>query len=221
MDQTLQGSERWFSHLAIARRVLLAAAAGALALLVGVVLLLSAFAGGALPWFVGVVLAAAVAGAIVAGLHAGGHGWFVPVPVVALAVAWGISASAAGAGSALSWCFAALALMSAFGSLVLLVPAIAYRGAPSRPVGAQALIGATGTAVTALTPMGICRVNNETWTAQSVSGPLPPGAPVHVAKVEGVRLIVWSEAGTVLGPEALAVPTPQEAFSTPQEKEGV
>jgi membrane-bound ClpP family serine protease len=230
MDQTLQGSERWFSHLSLARRVLLAAAFGALVLLVGVVLLLSAFAGGALPWFVGVVLAAAVAGAIVAGLHAGGHGWFVPVPVVALAVAWGISASAAGAGSALSWCFAALTLLSALGALVMLVPAIAYRGAPSRPVGAQALIGATGTAVTALAPVGICRVNNETWTAQSVSGPLPPGAPVHVAKVEGVRLIVWSEAGTILGAEALAVPTlqeafptarEQEAFPTPQEKEGV
>jgi membrane-bound ClpP family serine protease len=209
MDQTTERSEQWLSHLALARRMLLAAAAGALALLVGVVVLLSAFANGALPWFVGVVLAAAVVGVVVAGLHAGGHGWFVPVPVVALAVAWGISVSAAGAGSALSWAFAGLALAGALGGVVLVAPAIAYRGAPSRPVGAQALVGAAGTALTALTPSGICRVNNETWTAQSVSGPLPAGAPVHVAKVEGVRLIVWSEAGTVPGPEELALPTQQ------------
>ena len=54
-----------------------------------------------------------------------------------------------------------------------------------------------------MTPTGIVRVNNETWTAQSLSGPLPAGAPVHVVKVEGLRLFVWSEAGDIPGPEAL------------------
>jgi len=210
MGQTLQRSDEWLSHFAVARRMLLAAAAGAVALLVGAVMVLSVFASAALPWFVGVILAAAVGAAVVAGFHAGGHGWFVPVPVVALTVAWGTTASVAGGLSPVAWAFAGLALVSALGAIVLVAPAIAYRGAPGRPVGAQALIGASGTAVTPLTPSGICRVNNETWTARSVSGPLPAGAPVHVAKVEGVRLIVWSEAGSVLGPEALALPAQQE-----------
>jgi len=210
MDQSLERSEQWFSHFVLARRLLLGAAAGAIGLLVGVVALLSIFANGALPWFVGVVLVAAVAGAVVAGFHAGGHGWFVPVPVVALAVAWGIAASAGGAGSGLAWAFAGLALASALGAVVLVAPALAYRGVPGPPVGAQALVGASGVALSPLSPTGICRVNNETWTACSVSGPLPAGAPVHVAKVEGVRLIVWSEAGRVLGPEALAPATQQE-----------
>jgi membrane-bound ClpP family serine protease len=66
-------------------------------------------------------------------------------------------------------------------------------------------------AITALAPTGIARVKNETWTAQSVSGPLPAGAPVHVVKVEGVRLLVWSEAGNIPGPDALGL--------TNQEKE--
>ena len=36
-----------------------------------------------------------------------------------------------------------------------------------------------------------------TGRAESVSGPLPAGAPVHVLGVRGVRLEVWSEAGSV------------------------
>ena len=57
--------------------------------------------------------------------------------------------------------------------------------------------GATGVAVTDLTPVGVVQVAGETWSAESVSGPLPAGAPVHALKARGVRLEVWSEAGTV------------------------
>jgi membrane-bound ClpP family serine protease len=51
--------------------------------------------------------------------------------------------------------------------------------------------------VTELTPVGVVQVAGESWTAESVSGRLPAGAPVHVLNVRGVRLEVWSEMGTV------------------------
>jgi membrane-bound ClpP family serine protease len=66
-------------------------------------------------------------------------------------------------------------------------------------------LGADGITLGPLDPVGLAKVNNETWTAQSVSGPLPAGAPIHVVKVEGLRLLVWSEAGNVLGPDALGL----------------
>ena len=84
-----------------------------------------------------------------------------------------------------------------------MVPAIAYRHAPARPRGQPSPRRCQRHNLEPLTPTGIARVNNETWTAQSLSGPLPAGAPVHVVKVEGLRLFVWSEAGDILGLEAL------------------
>jgi membrane-bound ClpP family serine protease len=59
------------------------------------------------------------------------------------------------------------------------------------------LRGATGTALTGLTPAGVVQIGGETWSARSVSGPLPAGAPVHALTARGVRLQVWSEAGTI------------------------
>ena len=57
--------------------------------------------------------------------------------------------------------------------------------------------GTDGVAVTSLSPVGVVQVAGEKWTAESVSGPLPAGVPVHVLGVRGVRLEVWSESGTV------------------------
>jgi membrane-bound ClpP family serine protease len=191
-------------HIALARRLFVTAALTVLGLVIGAVLLVSFLASGALPWIVGVVLVLAAVGVIVLGFHAGGHGWFVPIPVLVLAGAWALTVSAGGWTSGAAWALAALAFASAVIAAVLVVPAIAYRHAPvAAPVGTEALVGADGTVLSALAPTGTVRVNNETWTAQSLSGPLPAGAPVHVVKVEGLRLLVWSEAGNVLGPEAL------------------
>ncbi len=198
-------------HLALARRLSVTTALAAVGFLIGAVLLVSFLASGALPWLIGTVLVLATAGVIVLGLHAGGHGWFVPIPVLVLAVAWALTASAGSWASAGAWALAALAVACAVVAAILVVPAIAYRHAPLIPVGNQALVGASGTTLSPLAPTGTARVNNETWTAQSLSGPLPAGVPIHVVKVEGVRLLVWSEAGDVLGLEALG--------STKQEKE--
>jgi membrane-bound ClpP family serine protease len=86
-----------------------------------------------------------------------------------------------------------------------MLAAIAYRRSPFAPRGTAALPGSDGVALTPLAPNGIARVNNETWTLQSVSGPLPASAPVHVVSVEGVRLLVWSDADNIPGLDALHV----------------
>jgi membrane-bound ClpP family serine protease len=191
-------------HLAVVRRVTVGVGLGALGLVAGVVLLLSLVASAALPWVVGVGLVLAVAAVAVLGIHAGGHGWFLPLPVVGLVALWAVTVMAGGSwASPAAWIFAALALASALLAAILFFPAIAFRNMAVPPLGGAALVGASGVAVSPLAPTGIARVNNETWTAESLSGELPAGAPVHVAKVEGLRLLVWSEAGNVPGPEAL------------------
>jgi membrane-bound ClpP family serine protease len=190
-------------HLALARRLFVTAALAVLGLVIGAVVLVSLLASGALPWIVGTILVLAVVGVIVLGFHAGGHGWFVPIPVLVLAVAWALTASAGSWASTGAWALAALAFASAVVAAILVVPAIAYRHAPITPLGAQALVGASGTTLSPLAPTGTAKVNNETWTAESLSGPLPAGVPIHVVKVDGVRLLVWSEAGDVPGPDAL------------------
>jgi membrane-bound ClpP family serine protease len=190
-------------HLALARRLFVTAALAVLGLVTGAVVLVSLLASGALPWIVGTILVLALVGVIVLGFHAGGHGWFVPIPVLVLAVAWALTASAGNWASTGAWALAALAFATAVVAAVLVVPAIAYGHAPITPLGTQALVGASGTTLSPLAPTGTARVNNETWTAESLSGPLPAGVPIHVVKVDGVRLLVWSEAGDVPGPDAL------------------
>ena len=81
-------------HMVVARRVFITAAVSAFSLLAVAVLLVSLLSPGALPWMVGAVLALAVLGVIVLGVHAGGHGWFVPLPVLVLAAAWAVAVSA-------------------------------------------------------------------------------------------------------------------------------
>jgi membrane-bound serine protease (ClpP class) len=70
--------------------------------------------------------------------------------------------------------------------------------------GREALAGERGVALTDLAPTGQVRARNETWTATSVGGAVPGGSPVHVLRLEGVRLIVEPivvEEGAPAGPE--------------------
>jgi membrane-bound ClpP family serine protease len=200
-------------HVALARRVAVGATLAALGLIAGTVLVIALVASAALPWVIGAIMAATVVGVIALGLHAGGHGLFLPLPVLALAAVWAFTVSTGNWASPFSWALAGLTFGGAVLAAALVLPiVIASRGMAGSPLGTDALQGATGVAMTALSPAGIARVNNETWTAKSLSGPLPAGAPVHVARVEGLHLLVWSEAGNVPGPEALG--------STNQSKEG-
>jgi membrane protein implicated in regulation of membrane protease activity len=137
--------------------------------------------------------------------HAGGHAWFVPLPAFALAAAWAFTVSARSPVAA--WWLVALSALASGGGVVIAGTALRQRvqGSPIdlRPTG-----GATGVAVTDLAPCGVVRVGGETWSAESVSGPLPVGAPVHVLRVQGVRLEVWSEVGTV--PDANVLDTEED-----------
>lgn len=65
--------------------------------------------------------------------------------------------------------------------------------ARSHPVktGREALEGSTGVALTDLSPEGRVRARAETWSAQSVAGPIVSGSPVRIVSVRGgVTLLV-------------------------------
>lgn len=56
--------------------------------------------------------------------------------------------------------------------------------------GSEALIGATGVAVTDLAPSGIARVKSEEWMAEALEGTIHQGEAIKVVQVEGLRLKV-------------------------------
>jgi membrane-bound serine protease (ClpP class) len=56
--------------------------------------------------------------------------------------------------------------------------------------GSESLIGATGVAVTDLTPSGIVRVKSEEWMAEALEGAIRQGDAIKVVQVEGLRLKV-------------------------------
>jgi membrane-bound ClpP family serine protease len=145
-------------------------------------------------WGTGAILLVLLVGTGVLCAHAGGHAWFVPLPALALAAVWALTASARSAESA--WWLVALCAVACAGGVLVAGAALRQR-LRGTLVGLPELRGTSGVAVTALAPAGVVRVGGENWSARSVSGPLPVGAPVHVLGVRGVRLDVWSELGTV------------------------
>ena len=151
-----------------------------------------------LVWVLGGVLVVLLVASSVAGAHAGGHGLVLPLVSLAFLAGWVAAAAGRGAGSALAWWLAGAAAASAVLGAALALPVLRYRrmGPGLGPVPAP---GADGVAVTSLRPRGVVRVGGETWSADSVSGAVPPGAPVHVVSASGVRLYVWSEAGSGAG----------------------
>jgi membrane-bound ClpP family serine protease len=174
----------------------------ALTMLAGAVLALGSVAGGgAVIWIGAAVMIALIATTLAVCAHAGGHAWFVPLPAAILASVWLVSEASGDHAGGLWWLASSSAAFSA-GAAVLGLGVLKARVVGSRlPV--RSLVGATGTVVVPLAPVGIARVQGETWTAESLSGPLPVGAAVHVVRMEGLRLLVWSEAGVVPGIEAL------------------
>ncbi len=144
LQKTTKAQAPNLRHIVLARRLFVISCLAALGLVIGAILIVSFLASGALPWIVGTVLVLATVGVIVLGAHAGGHGWFVPLPVLVLAGAWALTVSAGTWASAAAWVLAVLAFASAAIAAVLVVPAIAYRRAPvSTIVGTQALVGAS------------------------------------------------------------------------------
>jgi len=54
----------------------------------------------------------------------------------------------------------------------------------------QTLVGATGTALSDLDPLGVVQVRSETWTAIVDAGSVSAGEKVEVVGTEGLRLRV-------------------------------
>ncbi len=185
--ELVRGSKlRRAGRLVVALAVLVALAAVGLAAA-------SVTTSGGLRWVVTVILWALAAGTCLLCAHAGGHAWFVPLPALALALLWTIAGTdQRGAGW---WLAAACGAAVALGTGVAITALrLRLRGAWT---GLPPVANATGATLTPLTPVGVVRVNGESWTAVSLSGPLAAGVPVHVVRVRGMRLEVWSEAGAV------------------------
>lgn len=149
---------------------------------------------GSLRWVTALILVVLLAATWLLCAHAGGHAWFVPLPALVLAILWAITVT--GDRAAAAWWFVALSAAAAAVGVAVAGTALRQRLRTSW-LAVPELPGAEGTALTSLDPVGVVRVAGESWTAKSLSGPLPAGSPVHVVRVHGVRLDVWSEAGTV------------------------
>jgi membrane-bound ClpP family serine protease len=147
-----------------------------------------------LRWLIGVVLIALVAATWLLCAHAGGHAHFVPLPAAALVFLWAVTANSDH--DEAGWWLVALSAAAAGIGGTVGASALRQR-LRSAAMPQPTLAGMSGVAVTPLQPSGVVQVASETWTAVSLSGPLPVGAPVHVVRREGVRLEVWSEVGTV------------------------
>lgn len=173
-----------------------------LAFLAGVVFAAGSIVGpAAFVWLAAGILIALVVATSAVAAHAGGHALLVSLPGAALAVAWFVSISG-GHREASAWWF--LAGSCAFSAMAVMLAAWILRArAITRSVPTLSLVGATGVAVSALDPVGVARVQGETWTAESISGSLAPGAPVHVVRIQGLRVLVWSETGDVVGADGL------------------
>jgi membrane-bound ClpP family serine protease len=153
-----------------------------------------------LRWITGAVLLVLLAAAWLLCAHAGGHALFVPLPALALAILWAVTVPGLHGGTAW-WLVAMSAAAAGLGGLIGTTALRQQLRSSTQP--RPSLAGATGRALTALTPSGVVQVASESWSAVSVSGPLPAGAVVHVAGTEGMRLRVWSEAGVVLDERTL------------------
>jgi membrane-bound ClpP family serine protease len=157
-------------------------------------------------WIIALILLVVVVGAAVVGLHAGPHGTLVAGLVGAGSCVALIALATMHQLTALSWTlFGAVAVCSA-GALAAGITGISVLpGVRSRQVGTgvAAVRGAHGVVMKTLDPVGTVRVNGELWSAESLSGSLPVGSAVHVVGVDGLRLLVWSEAGVVVGAAGL------------------
>jgi membrane-bound ClpP family serine protease len=86
------------------------------------------------------------------------------------------------------------ALVGGLAAVTLLYFGILLRALTSmrrRPAQLQvaALVGASGTAHTAIAPTGVAYAGGETWSARSDTQ-IESGTPIRVVRVEGLELIV-------------------------------
>jgi membrane protein implicated in regulation of membrane protease activity len=147
-----------------------------------------------LRWLTGAILVLLLAFASLLCAHAGGHALLVPLLALVLAVVWAVAAPGLNGGA--GWWLVAMSAGAAGLGAMLGSSALRQQHSGS-VVPPPSLRGSSGRALTPLTPRGVVQVASESWSAVSLSGPLPAGAEVHVAGIDGVRLAVWSDVGVV------------------------
>jgi len=140
-------------------------------------------------WLIAGILLGAAGLAFLTSFHTQLHGHVATVVLGTMAAAWLIAMVAAGHGSALLWTLFGVDLSLSVGTGTLAFKGLAQRG-DLVPSAMPRLVGASGIALSELTPSGTVRVNGESWSAESIAGDIPSGAQIHVASVNGIRLEV-------------------------------
>lgn len=93
-------------------------------------------------------------------------------------------------GVGVSWWVIVPVALAAGGFFAFAVNAVLRtRGLPPTNL-AERVVGSEGVAVTELNPTGVVQVSSETWTAESVAGPIAVGDRVRVIEADGLRVKV-------------------------------
>jgi membrane-bound serine protease (ClpP class) len=156
----------------------------------GISLILAFFAFQSLPInFAGVLLILFALVLFIAEVKIASHGVLGIGGVVAMALGSLMLYDAPEAGFRVSW-VVVIPTVAVTSGIFLFALTAGVRALSRRPqLGAEALVGATGTAYGPLTPEGQIKLQGEIWRAVA-DRPIPDGAPVRVVGIEGLTLHV-------------------------------
>jgi membrane-bound serine protease (ClpP class) len=161
----------------------------------GISLILAFFAFQSLPInFAGMLLILFAIVLFIAEVKVVSHGVLAIGGIVAMALGSLMLFDAPEAGFRVSW-LVIVPTVAVTAGIFLFALTAGVRALSRRPqLGAEALVGAVGTAYGPLTPTGQIKLQGEIWRAVA-EGPAPDGAPVRVVGVEGLTLkVVGTEA---------------------------
>ncbi|MGA2529389.1 MAG: NfeD family protein [Acidimicrobiales bacterium] len=143
-------------------------------------------------WAIAGVLLGLVVLASLLGFHVGPHVHLVAGILGVLAAVWLVLMAIDGRTAPVLWVLLGADVVVSAG-----IGTMAWKGltTPGSYVARRLVspIGADGLAIGDLSPGGIVRVNGEDWSAVSMNGTVQAGSPVHVLRVAGVHLEVWSD----------------------------
>jgi len=129
----------------------------------------------------------------VLGFHAGPHAHLVAAVLGIVLSGWLLVMVVEGRSTSVLLVLVGVVLAVSTGIASLAWKGLSTRPLPGSGIRRHDIEGAEGTAITDLSPEGIVRVNGESWSAESLSGPVRAGARVHVVTTQGVRLGVWGD----------------------------
>ncbi len=173
-------------------------------------------------WLIAGLLLGATVLSFLTSFHTQLHGHLATLFFGVIAGGWLIDMAVRGEASAELWL-----LFGADLSLAVGTGTLAYRGiiAPAASVLSpnSLLVGATGIALSDLSPSGTVRVSGEQWSADSLAGDIARGMAITVMSLRGIRLEVVPEVVGALpdglfeldgrsgAPELSALPSSGEA----------